>query len=183
MIFTETRLKGAFVLKPEKSEDARGFFARTFCKNELEAHGLNGTIVQSNLSYNRKKGTFRGMHFQTLPYEEEKIVSCVRGAFMDYIIDLRESSSTYRQWVAIELSEENNYSVYVPKSFAHGFFTLVHHTTVHYQMTEFYQPAYARGVRFNDPAFNIEFPFAISTMSEKDRRYADLLVSVHDDVT
>jgi dTDP-4-dehydrorhamnose 3,5-epimerase len=176
MTFTETKLKGAFIIKPEKNLDERGFFARTFCQKEFEAHGLNPCVAQCNVSYNKRKGTFRGMHFQIPPYEEVKMVSCVQGVLLDYLVDLREDSPTFKQWIAIELSGENGYAVYIPKSFAHGFFTLSDHTTVHYQMSEFYQPAYARGFRFNDPAFDIQLPFAITTMAERDKKFSDLFV-------
>jgi dTDP-4-dehydrorhamnose 3,5-epimerase len=177
MIFTETRLKGAFIIKPKKNEDERGFFARTFCRKEYEAHGLNGNVVQCNISYNKKRGTFRGMHFQVAPFEEDKIVSCLQGAFMDYIVDLREASPTYRQWICVELKAENRYSLYVPKSFAHGFFTLVDDTVVHYQMSEFYQPDHARGFRFDDPAINIRLPFGIAAVAPRDREFSDLFVT------
>src|SRR5687767_6701485 len=120
MIFTETKLKGAFIIKPKKNEDERGFFARTFCQKEFEDHGLNGYIAQCNISYNKKKGTFRGMHFQVPPFEEDKIVSCLQGSFMDYIVDLRADSPTFKQWISVELTAENRYSLYVPKSLAHG---------------------------------------------------------------
>lgn len=174
MTFTETKLQGAFIIKPEKKEDERGFFARTFCQKEFEAHGLNGCVAQCNISYNKRKGTFRGMHFQMPPFAEDKIVSCVRGTFLDYIVDLREDSRTFKQWIAVELSDENNYALYIPKCFAHGFFTLTDDVLVHYQMSEFYQPDHARGFRFDDPAFNIELPFPVTTMAERDRQFADL---------
>lgn len=176
MIFRETKLKGAFVIEPQKHEDDRGFFVRTFCKAEFEERGLNAFVAQSSLSYNRKRGTFRGMHFQLPPYEEEKLVSCMQGAFLDYIVDLREDSPTFRKWIAVELSAENGFSLYVPKSFAHGFFTLADDTMIHYQISEFHQPQYARGFRYDDPAFDIEFPFPITTVAEKDRSFEDFVV-------
>jgi dTDP-4-dehydrorhamnose 3,5-epimerase len=179
MTFTETKLKGAFVIRREKKEDERGFFARTFCQKEFDAHGLNTRIAQSNVSYNKSKGTFRGMHFQMPPFEEDKTVTRIQGSLLDYIVDLRETSATYKQWLAIELSAENGLALYVPKSFAHGFLTLTDDTVVHYQMSEFYRPEYAHGFRVNDPAFNIELPFPISIISERDMKYSDLFVPAH----
>lgn len=178
MIFRETRLKGAYIIESQQAEDERGSFARTFCKNEFEAVGLNGAIAQCSVSYNRKKGTFRGLHFQVPPYEEEKLVTCLQGAFLDYIVDLREDSPTYKQWISVELTAVNKLSLYVPKSFAHGFLTLMDDTIVQYQISEFYHPDYARGLRFDDPAFNIRFPFPITTVAEKDRTFEDLTVPV-----
>jgi dTDP-4-dehydrorhamnose 3,5-epimerase len=173
MLFAETELKGAYIIKPQRTEDERGFFARTFCKKEFAEHGLNALIAQCNISYNRKKGTFRGMHFQAPPFEEEKIVSCVQGALLDYIVDLRTDSPTFKHWIEVELSAENGHSLYIPKSFAHGFLTLANDTCVSYQMTQFYSPDHARGFRFDDPAFNIQFPFEIVTLSVRDRNYPD----------
>jgi dTDP-4-dehydrorhamnose 3,5-epimerase len=178
MTFSETILKGAFVITPTINEDHRGFFARTFCREELEALGLNGHVEQCNLSYNKRRGTFRGMHFQASPFEEEKIVTCMRGACLDYIVDLRESSPTFRQWVSVELTEDNRCSLYVPKFFAHGFFTLIDDTVLHYQMSESYRPDHARGLRFNDPSVDIQLPFDITTISEKDRQFPDLCADV-----
>lgn len=174
MIFHETKLKGAFIIKPEKKEDERGFFARTFCKKEFLEHGLNATIVQCDISYNKKKGTFRGMHFQGPPFEEDKIVNCIQGAIMDYIVDLRVESPTFKQWINVELSPENGYMLYIPKSFAHGFYTLRDETTVFYQMTQYYHPEHAWGFRFDDPAFDIHLPAEVATLSERDRTYPDL---------
>src|SRR5258706_12628039 len=124
MIFEETKLKGAFIIKPEKKEDERGHVARTFCQDEFLAHGLNPNIVQSDISYIKTKGTFKGMHFQEPAFEEDKIISCHQGAIVDYIVDLRVDSRTFKEWIKIELSAENGYSLYIPKSFAHGFYTL-----------------------------------------------------------
>src|SRR5665648_637609 len=140
MRFTETRLKGAFIIEPERLEDERGFFARTFCQKEFEAHGLNPRIVQCNISYNKHKGTLRGMHYQVVPMAEAKLVSCTRGAIYDVIIDLRPESPTYCQWFAEELNAENRKMIYIPESFAHGFQTLEGETEVFYQMSEFYSP-------------------------------------------
>ncbi|MCK5398353.1 MAG: dTDP-4-dehydrorhamnose 3,5-epimerase family protein, partial [Thermoplasmata archaeon] len=140
MIFTETRLKGAFIIDIEPIEDDRGFFARSWCRNEFEKHGLNPDLVQCNISFNKKKGTLRGMHYQTAPHEESKLVRCTRGSLFDVIIDLREDSGTYKKWFGIELSAENRRMIYMPGGFAHGFQTLEDNTEVFYQMTEFYYP-------------------------------------------
>lgn len=174
MIFVETKLKGAFIIKPQKTEDERGSFSRTFCKKEFAEHDLNASIVQCNISSNRKKGTFRGMHFQGPPFEEEKIVSCIQGSLIDYIVDLRSDSPTFKQWIGVELSAKNRYMLYVPKSFAHGFFTLSDDTQIFYQMTEYHHPEFAFGFRYNDPAFDIELPFEITSISEKDKSFPDL---------
>jgi dTDP-4-dehydrorhamnose 3,5-epimerase len=174
MIFIETKLKGAFIIKPQKIEDERGSFSRTFCKKEFAEYGLNASITQCNISFNKKKGTFRGMHFQAPPFEEEKIVSCVQGSLLDYIIDLRVESPTFKHWIKVELSEKNGFMLYVPKSFAHGFLTLCDNTQVFYQMTEYYHPEFAIGFRHDDPAFDIRLPYEITTISEKDKSYPDL---------
>ena len=158
MIFTETKLKGAFVLEPERQEDERGFFARTFCQKEFEAHGLNPRLVQCNISFNKKKGTLRGMHYQAAPYEEAKLVRCTMGAIYDVIIDLRPQSPTYKQWIAEELSAENRKMLYIPGGFAHGFQTLEDNTEVFYQMSGYYAPEHATGVRWDDPTFGIKWP-------------------------
>ena len=177
MTFTETKLKGAFIIQPQKNEDERGFFARTFCQKEFRAMGLNPRVVQCNISYNKRKGTFRGMHFQVAPHEEDKLVSCIQGAMLDYIVDLRKESPTFKHWIAVELSAENGLALYVPKTFAHGFITLADDTTVHYQMSEFYQPDFARGFRFDDPDINIELPFPITTVAGKDKKMSGTFVS------
>ena len=147
MIFNETKLKGAFVIEPERLEDERGFFARTWCQREFEAHGLNPRLVQCSISFNKKKGTLRGMHYQVAPYEEARLVRCTMGAIYDVVLDLRPASSTCKQWVAVELTSENRRMLYIPGGLAHGFQTLKDNTEVFYQMSEFYQPEYVRGVR------------------------------------
>ncbi|GHN02631.1 dTDP-4-dehydrorhamnose 3,5-epimerase [Cytophagales bacterium WSM2-2] len=174
MIFLETKLKGAFIIKPERKEDERGFVARTFCHDEFLARGLNPTIVQSDISHVKTKGTFKGMHFQAPPFEEDKIISCLQGAIIDYIVDLRVHSRTFKEWIQIELSAENGYALYVPKSFAHGFYTLCNDTRVFYQMTQYHFPEHSWGFRFDDPAFDIAVPAEIASLSEKDRSYPDL---------
>jgi dTDP-4-dehydrorhamnose 3,5-epimerase len=173
VIFKETKLKGAYVIKPERLEDERGFFARIFCQEEFERHGLNPRIVQCSISFNKQKATLRGMHYQAAPYEEAKLVSCVRGAIYDVIIDLRPDSSAYCQWFGVELSAENRDMLYVPEGFAHGFQTLVDDTVVLYQISEFYRPESAHGVRWDDPAFGIKWPLPNSAISKKDINYAD----------
>ena len=176
MIFKETKLKGAFVIELEPIDDERGFFARTFCRKEFRHHGLNPNLVQCNISYNKKKGTLRGMHYQVAPHEEAKLVSCLRGAIYEVIIDLRPDSPTYCQSYAVELRAENYRMLYVPEGFAHGFQTLEDNTLVFYQMSEFYHPECSRGMRWNDPAFGIEWPAAGKRIiSDKDKSYADLV--------
>ncbi|NOR47281.1 MAG: dTDP-4-dehydrorhamnose 3,5-epimerase [Methanosarcinaceae archaeon] len=171
MRFTETRLKGAFIIELERLEDERGFFARTFCQKEFEAHGLNPRLVQCNISYNKHKGTLRGMHYQAAPMAEAKLVSCTRGAIYDVIIDLRPESPTYCQWIADELNTENRMMIYIPEGFAHGFQTLEDDTEVFYHMSEFFSPEHARGVRWDDPMFGIEWPLDTKIISEKDKNY------------
>ncbi len=171
MIFIETKLKGSYIIELEPIKDERGFFARSFCQKEFEEHGLNLHIAQCNVSYNKKKGTLRGMHYQVAPHEEVKLVSCIRGKIFDVIIDLRTASPTYCEWFAVDLSAEDYKMLYIPKSFAHGFQTLKDNTVVFYQMSEFYYPECARGVRWNDPAFGIEWPLPNPIISRKDRAY------------
>jgi dTDP-4-dehydrorhamnose 3,5-epimerase len=173
MIFTETKLRGAFIIEPDRQEDERGFFARTFCQEEFKAHGLNHKWVQCNISFNKKKGTLRGMHYQVAPYEEVKLVRCTMGIIYDVIMDLRPDSPTFREWVAAELTAENRRMLYVPEGFAHGFQTLVDKTEVFYQMSEVYNRASVRGIRWNDPAFKIDWPISITIISGQDNRYSD----------
>jgi dTDP-4-dehydrorhamnose 3,5-epimerase len=173
VIFTELKMKGAFLIDAEKVADTRGFFARTWCQREFEAHGLNSHLVQCSLSFNQKNGTLRGMHYQAAPHEEAKLVRCTRGAIYDVIVDLRRDSATYKQWVFVELSADSRRMVYVPEGFAHGFQTLVDETEVFYQMSEFYHPESTRGVLWNDPAFGIQWPpFEDRTISGQDQAYA-----------
>lgn len=172
MIFTETEIQGVYVVEPEPHMDERGFFARSFCKEEFREKGLETEIVQCNISYNKKSGTLRGMHYQAPPFEEAKIVSCVRGSIYDVIVDLRRDSSSYCRWFATELTEHNFKMVYIPKGCAHGFQTLEDNCMVYYQMTEFFHPECARGVRWDDPQFAIEWPDTQKgTLSDRDRKY------------
>ena len=168
MIFEETKLKGAFILDVKKSEDERGFFARTYCQDELKQHGLIPEVVQANMSTNKKKGTLRGMHYQLDPYQETKLVRCTKGSLYDVIIDLRPKSPTYKNWFGIELSEDNHRALFVPKDFAHGFITLTNDTTASYMVSQFYTPNAEKGIRWNDPAFVIEWPIEPVCISEKD---------------
>jgi dTDP-4-dehydrorhamnose 3,5-epimerase len=174
VIFKETKLPGAFVISPERVEDERGFFARAWCQREFEAFGLNPRLVQCNISFNQRKGTLRGMHYQAEPYAEAKLVRCTAGAIYDVIIDLRPASPTFKQWEAVELTAENREMFYIPEGFGHGFLTLSDNTEVFYQMSEFYHHESARGVRWNDPAFGIQWPaVAELTISIKDQQYQD----------
>lgn len=176
MIFKETRLKGAYIIELERLEDERGFFARSFCRKEFEKHGLNPRVAQCNISHNKKKGTLRGMHYQVAPHEEAKLVSCIRGAIYDVIIDLRPDSTTYCQWFAVELTAEDCKMLYVPEGLAHGFQTLEDDTLVFYQMSEFYHPERARGVRWDDSTFEIGWPeVSRRIVSDKDQSYLDFV--------
>jgi len=171
MIFTETKLPGAYLIDVEKREDHRGFFARGWCQREFEAHGLVPCVVQANISFNKRKGTLRGMHYQIAPYAETKLVRCIRGALYDVIIDLRSESPTYMQWLGVELTAENYRMLYVPEGFAHGFQTLVDNTEATYQVSQFYTPGAEGGVRYDDPAFGIEWPIDVQVISDKDRSW------------
>ena len=173
MIFTETRLKGAFILELERREDERGFFARSWCQEEFQAHNLNSAIAQCNISFNRLKGTLRGMHYTAAPFEEAKLVRCTAGAAYDVIIDLRRDSPTFKQHVGEVLSAANYRMMYVPEGFAHGFQSLEDNTEIFYQMSRFYSPEHARGVRYNDPAFGIKWMIADPVILDRDRTYPD----------
>ncbi|MFZ5802837.1 MAG: dTDP-4-dehydrorhamnose 3,5-epimerase [Candidatus Omnitrophota bacterium] len=175
MIFSETKLRGAFIIDLEKKVDERGFFSRIFCQQEFEAHGLNAVLAQGNAAFSPKRGTLRGMHFQKAPFQEEKLIRCGRGAIYDVIIDLRKDSETCGQWVGAELTADNHRMIYVPKDFAHGYLTLLEDTEVLYFMTQFYRPESESGVRYDDPAFQIEWPASVplSIVSEKDKNWPD----------
>ncbi len=168
MTFRELEIPGAYLLEPERHEDARGFFTRTFCRREFEQRGLEPTVAQCNVSFNHRRGTVRGMHYQAPPSEEAKLVRCTRGAIFDLILDLRPDSTSFKRHVAVELDAENRASLYVPAGVAHGFQTLADDTEVFYQMSEFYDPASARGVRWDDPAFEISWPHEITVISDRD---------------
>lgn len=171
MNFTGTPLAGAFVIDPQRREDARGWFARTYCAREFEAHGLPTHMVQTNMSLTKKKGTLRGMHYQKDPDAEDKLVRCVQGAIFDAIVDLRPQSPTYCRWFGAELSADNGRMLLVPKGFAHGFVTLTDDAAVTYQVSAYYSPQSEGGARFDDPAFGIEWPVPVLDMSDKDRNW------------
>ena len=173
MIFQETKLRGAFVIEPDRLEDKRGFFARTWCRKEFLAHGLNPGLVQCNISFNRSSGTLRGMHYQIAPFEEAKLIRCTRGAIYDVIIDLRPSSLSFTQHFSIVLMAENRHMVFVPEGFAHGFITLSDETDVFYQMGRTFVAGAARGARWNDPRFGIRWPLEPIVVSDRDRGYPD----------
>ena len=175
MIFTETKLKNSFLIEPEKLEDVRGFFTRSWSHREFIAAGIDEPIVECNISFSRKKGTLRGMHYQAAPYGQAKIIRCTQGAIFDAIIDLRPESPTFMQWFGAELSAQNHLMLYVPKDFAHGFQTLQDNTEVFYQMSSYYEAQSSQGVRWNDPAFGIEWPEDERTMLERDQQYPDFL--------
>ena len=173
MIFKPTNLPGAYVIEPERKEDFRGYFARTFCEKEFASLGLETHIVQCSVSLNQGKGTLRGMHYQVAPFEEVKVVRCIRGAIYDVIIDLRRNSPTFKKYFAVELDEREGNALYVPAGFAHGFQTLADDSEVFYQMSQFYSADHSRGVRWNDPAFAIPWPQDTRTILERDQNYAD----------
>lgn len=173
MIFTETKLKGSFIIEIEKHEDERGFFGRSWCLKEMKDHGINMNVVQANVSYNKRKGTLRGMHYQIAPYEEAKLVRCSKGSIFDVIIDLRVDSPTFKQWFGIDLSQENYKMLYIPEDFAHGFITLEDDCEISYLMSELYVPGAAATIRWNDPFFNIQWPLAPTILSEKDKSQPD----------
>ncbi len=173
MRFLPTPLAGAFVVEPERIADERGFFARTFCRDEFAANGLLDTFVQCNVSFNARRGILRGMHLQAPPHEEVKLVRCTQGAIYDVIIDLRPDSPTRTRWFGVELNSENRRMLYIPGGFAHGFQTLVDASEVFYQMGAMYRADAARGVRWNDPAFAIAWPLPDATLSARDAAYPD----------
>ena len=173
MIFTESRLPGAFVIEPERIDDVRGFFAMNWSEQDFAVRGLVSRFVESNISFSNKRGTLRGMHYQARPHGQVKLVRCTTGAIHDVIIDLRPDSPTFKQWEAVELSADNRLMLYVPLDFAHGFQTLVDGTEVTYQMSSTYHPESSRGVRWDDPAFGISWPEAERVIIARDREYPD----------
>lgn len=172
MIFTPTPLAGAYVLELERREDERGFFARAFCQKEFAEHGLNPRIAQCNVSFNAKRGTLRGMHYQAPPHEEAKVVRCTQGTVWDVIVDLRRGSPTFKRWHGVELSAGSRRALYIPEGLAHGFQTLTDDAELLYLMSEFYHPEAARGVRWDDPAFGIEWPLPNPRISDRDGGFA-----------
>lgn len=171
MIFTETKLKDAYIIDLDRKEDGRGFFARAFCQNEFAAHGLKPIIAQANIAFNNKQGTLRGMHFQYPPAAESKLVRCTRGAILDVIVDLRPESQTYLNHIAVELSEDNYRALYVPERFAHGYQVLRDKTETSYQVGEFYTPGSEGGLMYNDPRLGLRWPLPVSAISEKDKSW------------
>jgi dTDP-4-dehydrorhamnose 3,5-epimerase len=168
MKFTETGLEGAWIVDVEPLSDDRGFFGRTWCAKEFAEHGMVADIAQCNLSYNHRKGTLRGLHYQVPPAAEAKFVRCTAGAVHDVIVDVRPDSDTYLQWIGVDLTAENRRALYVPPMFAHGYLTLTDGAEVIYQVSEFYTPGAERGARYDDPAFGIEWPVAVEVLSDKD---------------
>jgi dTDP-4-dehydrorhamnose 3,5-epimerase len=168
MIFTEAKLPGAYIVDLAPHYDERGFFSRSWCQREFQEHGLNPNLVQCNISFNKARGTLRGMHLQLAPFGEAKLVRCTRGKILDVIIDLRSASPTYLQWLGVELSAENHRALFVPEGFAHGFQTLEDDSEIFYQMSEFFSPECSRGVRWNDSTFAIYWPLPVSVISDKD---------------
>ena len=174
MKLIETKLKGAFIIEPEIIEDKRGFFSRIWCKKEFQSLGLDPNLAQISIAFNKKKGTIRGMHFQLPPHEEVKIVQCTRGSIYDVIIDLRRSSKTFKEWFGVKITADDYKLIYIPKGFAHGYETLEDNTEVIYHMSEFFEPKYYSGVRWNDPVFDIRWSNVKDVIvSEKDSSYAN----------
>lgn len=174
MIAKATLLPGVFVIEPEKFEDERGFFARSWSEQELTALGVEGHFVEGNLSCNKKAGTLRGMHYQTAPFGQAKLVRCIRGAIYDVAVDLRPASATYRQWVGVELSAENRSMLYLPGECGHGFQTLTDDTEVVYMVSGTYEPASSSGFRWDDPAFGVQWPHVEErTVIKRDQEYPD----------
>jgi dTDP-4-dehydrorhamnose 3,5-epimerase len=176
MIFTETPLAGAYVIDVEQHADERGFFGRTYCAREFERHGLSSRLVQCSISYNRRQGTLRGMHYQAAQNAEAKLVRCTAGAIYDVVVDLRPGSKTLCEWFGVELTAENRRALFIPEGLAHGFLTLADTSEVFYQMSEFYAPDAARGVRWDDPAFGIEWPAPVAVISVRDSSYRDFRI-------
>lgn len=173
MKFIATQLESVFILEIEPHEDERGFFARSFCRDEFQARGLNADIAQCSISFNQRRGTLRGVHYQAAPFAEAKLVRCTAGAIYDLIVDLRPDSATYKQWLAVELTAANRQTLYVPEHFAHGFQSLADETEVFYQISETYHPEASRGIRWNDPSFGFRWPLEELVISERDRNFPD----------
>jgi dTDP-4-dehydrorhamnose 3,5-epimerase len=173
MKFLATKLKDVFEINVEPHNDERGFFARTWCREEFSSNHLNAALAQCSISFNSEKGTLRGMHYQAAPHQEVKLVRCTRGAIYDVAVDLRPESPTFKMWAAATLTAENRQAFYVPEGCAHGFITLDDNTEVFYQISEPYRPGAGSGVRWNDPAFGIVWPAEVRVISERDRTYPD----------
>ncbi len=175
MKFTETDLKGAYIIEINKLKDERGFFGRSWCMKELEEYGLKTNIAQANTSFSKKKGTLRGMHYQNDPYQETKLIRCTRGSIYDVIIDLRPESPTFAKWFGVELTQDNYKMLYVPEDFAHGFITLEDDSEVTYLVTQFYTPGAESGIRWNDSQFNIHWPLTPKVISDKDKIHPNFI--------
>lgn len=173
MLFHETPLPGCYVIEPERMQDHRGFFTRVWCRRELEQRGLKADILQSNVGFSHRKGTLRGLHYQTAPYAEVKIVRCTRGAMFDVVVDLRPQSPSHKRWFGVELTEDNGKMIYVPEGFAQGYLTLVDNTEMNYHTSQFFARESASGVRYDDPVFQIQWPIEISVISEQDTKWAN----------
>lgn len=173
MIFLETKIPGVFEIQLEPLRDERGFFARTWCREEFRSHGLNAQLVQCSISVNPRKGTLRGLHYQVTPFQESKLVRCTQGAIYDVAVDLRPASPTFKAWIAVTLTAEKRNMVYVPEGCAHGLLTLEDESEVTYQISEFYDAKSSRGVRWDDPTFRIAWPGKVEVISERDRAYPD----------
>jgi dTDP-4-dehydrorhamnose 3,5-epimerase len=171
LIFTETKIKGTYVIETEKINDERGFFARTWDKKEFKKNGLDSNLVQCSISFNKLKGTVRGMHYQNNPFEESKLIRCTKGKIFDVVVDLRPNSSSHNKWLSIELTEDKQNMIFIPKGCAHGYQTLEDNTSVFYQMSKMYNAKSSYGVRWNDPKFKIKWPLKVSKISEKDSSY------------
>lgn len=176
MDFIETKLKGVYIINIKKIEDDRGFFARGWCQNEFKTVNLNPNMRQLNIGFSLKRGTLRGMHFQKSPWEEAKLVRCTKGAIYDLAVDLRQDSPTHKQWIGVELTEENHRMLFIPEGFAHGYLTLVDNSEIYYQTSQFYEPEFATGVRFDDPAFGIVLPLPVEIVSNQDLNWPAYLM-------
>jgi dTDP-4-dehydrorhamnose 3,5-epimerase len=173
MIFTETKLRGAFIIDLDRKEDSRGFFARSWCRKEFETHGLNVDIHQMNVGFSIRKGTLRGLHYQIEPYQEVKVIHCTKGAIHDVIVDLRPGSPTHRHWISVELTSDNHRMLYIPEGFGHGYQTLLDNSEIYYLTSQLYVPECARGCRYDDVAFGIAWPLAVTSISDADRSWPD----------
>jgi dTDP-4-dehydrorhamnose 3,5-epimerase len=182
MRFVPTRLAGAYVIEQERHADERGFFARTWCREEFARHGLEAELVQCSVSFNGRRGTLRGLHYQAPPFAEAKLVRCTRGALYDVAVDLRPGSATFRTWVGVELSEDDGRALYIPPGVGHGFYTLAEATEVAYQMSAPYAPEAARGVRWNDPFLGVAWPGPVEVMAARDRDYPDVAPAHFDEL-
>ncbi len=173
MKFTEIGFQGCYLIEIDKKIDKRGFFVRTWDQKEFSENHISLNFVQNNISFNKKKGTVRGLHFQEHPYEEGKLVKCIKGKVFEVFIDLRKNSKTYKQWASVELDSEKNFELFIPKGLALGLQTLEDNTEIFYQMSQYYKPEFSRGIRWNDPCFKIKWPLQPTIISEKDKRYND----------